>query len=112
MMRRWPGPAAATLRKGVQCIAAVAATGVAWLAPTAVEAQTAPDLVLYGPLGEESVEPGEIFRMVSGVHNLGDGESAATTLRAYPSTDAMITTSDTLVHTESLRALGPSADHS
>ena len=40
--------------------------------------------------------------------NAGDGESAATTLRYYRSTDATITTSDTEVRTDAVGALAAS----
>ena len=95
-------------RNSVQCIAAVAVIGVAWLAPTAVEAQPRPDLVVPGPnVSETSVETGETFWFIATVTNDGDAQSqsAATTVRYLRSTDATITESDTEEGTDEVRAL-------
>ena len=84
-------------RKSLQRIAAIA-IGVACLAPTAVEAQARPDLVVPGPnVSETSVETGETFWFIATVTNDGDAQSqsAATTVRYLRSTDATITESDT-----------------
>ena len=68
-----------------------------------------PDLVVLGPgVGSGSRDPGEMFRLLVTVHNQGAGESAATTVKFYRSTDATITTSDTLEGTGAVNALGPS----
>ena len=67
---------------------------------------SAPDLVVLGPSVSDSVETGGTFWILVTVQNLGAGQSAATTVRFYRSTDATITTSDTSVGTEPVRALG------
>ena len=68
-----------------------------------------PDLVVLGPgVGSASRDPGEMFRLLVTVHNQGAGESAATTVKFYRSTDATITTSDTLEGTGAVNALVPS----
>ena len=48
------------------------------------------------------------FTLSATVGNLAGGESAATTLRYYRSTDATITTSETEVGTDAVGALAPS----
>ena len=48
---------------------------------------------------------GETFTLSTRVHNLGTGESEATTLRYYRSTDSTITTSDTEVGTDAVAAI-------
>ena len=68
-----------------------------------------PDLVVLGPgVGSGSRDPGEMFRLLVTVHNQGAGGSAATTVKFYRSTDATITTSDTLEGTGAVNALVPS----
>ena len=67
---------------------------------------SAPDLVVLGPSVSDSVETGGTFRILVTVQNVGAGQSAATTVRFYRSTDATITTSDTSVGTKPVRALG------
>ena len=68
-----------------------------------------PDLVVLGPgVGSGSRDPGEMFRLIVTVHNQGAGGSAATTVRFYRSTDATITTSDTLEGTGAVNTLVPS----
>ena len=65
-----------------------------------------PDLVVLGPgVGSGNRDPGEMFRLLVTVHNQGAGESAATTVKFYRSTDATITTSDTLEGTGAVNAL-------
>ena len=49
---------------------------------------------------------GDQFTLSVSVVNTGDGQSAATTLRYYRSTDATITTGDTAVGTDEVGALG------
>ena len=49
------------------------------------------------------------FRLSATVSNGGDGESAATTLRYYRSTDAAVSSSDTQVGTDAVGALAASA---
>ena len=69
-------------------------------------AQTAPDLVVRTPtVSDASVETGGTFTLSATVSNDGDGESAATTLRYYSSTDQMVTTTHTEVGTDDVGAL-------
>ena len=69
-------------------------------------AQTAPDLVVRTPtVSDASVETGGMFTLSATVSNDGDGESAATTLRYYWSTDQMVTTTHTEVGTDDVGAL-------
>ena len=92
-------------------IAAVAVIGVACLAPTAVEAQTAPDLqigVVLVATSPTAFGPGPL-QFAVGIRNTGDAASAATTLRYYRSSDATITTSDTELATEAVAAITASA---
>ena len=66
------------------------------------------DLVVLGPgVGSGSRDPGETFRLLVTVHNQGSGGSAATTVKFYRSTDATITTSDTVEGTGAVNALVP-----
>ena len=70
--------------------------------------QGLPDLVVYAVVMTGSPfdgGPGSSFTLQTGIRNDGDGESAATTLRYYRSTDATITTSDTSVGTDAVGAL-------
>ena len=68
--------------------------------------EPAPDLVVLGPnVSDSSPETGGTFWLIATVTNQGDGRSAATTVRYYRSTDATITTSDTLEGTDAVRAL-------
>jgi len=63
--------------------------------------ETPPDLVVQTPTVSRSiVTSGSSFTLRVGVHNQGVGESAATTLRYYRSTDSTITGSDTPVGTD------------
>ena len=100
-------------RKSVQCIAAVAVIGLAWLAPTAVEAQTGPDLGISGLVAVSGLygitPPGWPLSLSATVRNDGDGDAAATTLRYYRSTDATIATSDTSVGTDAVGGLAAGA---
>ena len=74
-----------------------------------VEAPTYPDLSMGSPsVNDSSLETGWSFTLSATVSNQGDGEAPATTLRYYRSTDATITTSDTLVGTDTVRPLSPS----
>ena len=66
----------------------------------------APDLVVNTPtIDGDNPNMGASFTMEATVKNQGSGESAATTLRYYSSTDATITTSDTSLGTDSLGSL-------
>ena len=76
-----------------------------------LQEQGNPDLVVELPsVSDSSPETGAGFTLSAAVSNVGDGESVATTLRYYRSTDATITRSDTAVgRTRSARCrrLGP-----
>ena len=66
----------------------------------------APDLVVNTPTVDgDDPTLGATFTMAATVKNQGGGESAATTLRYYSSTDATITTSDTSLGTDSVGSL-------
>ena len=74
-----------------------------------VEAPKYPDLEVGTPtVSDSTTETGASFTLSATVSNTGDGESVATTLRYYRSTDATITTSDTAVGTDAVGALGAS----
>ncbi len=67
---------------------------------------TLPDLEVGTPsVDDASPEPGATFTLSATVTNAGDGESAATTLRYYRSTDATISDSDAEVGTDAVGAL-------
>ena len=75
--------------------------------------QTSPDLTVGSPSVTDSApDTGESITLSATVSNDGDGSSAATTLRYYRSTDATVTTSDTEVGTDAVRALAASATSS
>ena len=75
--------------------------------------QTSPDLVVGSPtVSDGSPETGGAFTLSATVSNHGNGESTATTLRYYRSTDATITTSDTEVGTDAVAGLAPSGSDS
>ena len=79
-----------------------------------VEAPIYPDLEVGTPTVSDSTPgTGASFTLSATVSNVGDGESPATTLRYYRSTDATITTSDTAEGTDDvgvLAATGTSAE--
>ena len=76
----------------------------------AVGVAGAPDLVVELPsVSDSSPDAGASFTLSATVRNRGDGSSAATTLRYYRSTDAAITTGDTPVGTDAVRALSASS---
>ena len=81
---------------------------------TKEEIQGQPDLEVGTPtVSDSGPETGASFTLSATVSNTGDGESPATTLRYYRSTDARITTSDTAAGTDAvaaLSALGTSAE--
>ena len=85
---------------------------MAWLAlPTSVAAQSGPDLAVVSLTATNtSPKEGGSFALYATVSNDGDGESAATTLRYYQSTDATISSADTQVGTDGIRPLGGTAD--
>ena len=75
-----------------------------------VAAPQHPDLTVSSPsVDDASPETGGTFALSATVSNDGDAEAPATTLRYYRSTDATITTSDTLVVTDAVSGLAPSA---
>ena len=70
---------------------------------------TAPDLVVQSPsVSDSSLNAGQAFTLRATVRNQGDGQSAATTLRWYRSSDATISTADTRVGTDAVRGLSAS----
>ena len=74
-----------------------------------VEAPKYPDLEVGSPtVSDSGPETGASFTLSATVSNAGDGESVATTLRYYRSTDATITTADTSVGTDAVGALAAS----
>ena len=74
-----------------------------------VEAPKYPDLEVGTPtVSDTSPETGGSFTLSATVSNAGDGESVATTLRYYRSTDATITTLDTAVGKDAVGALAAS----
>ncbi len=76
-------------------------------AVTVMVEEPAPDLVVLGPnVTDSSPEAGGTFRLIVTVQNVGETQAAATSMQYYRSTDATITTSDTSVGTEPVRALG------
>ena len=69
-----------------------------------------PELVVASPsVSDDGPVAGETFTLSSTVRNDGAGDSAATTLRYYRSTDATITTADTEVGTDAVEGLAASA---
>ena len=76
----------------------------------AVGAAGAPDLVVESPsVSDSSPDAGASFTLSATVRNQGTASSATTTLRYYRSTDAAITTGDTPVGTDAVRALSASS---
>ena len=73
------------------------------------EPQVSPDLTVGPPsVSDGGPAAGASFTLSATVNNTGDGETPATTLRYYRSTDAAITTSDTEVGTDAVGALAAS----
>ena len=71
--------------------------------------QIAPDLVVRSPsVTDSNPQSGGKFTLSVTVHNEGGGQSSATTLRFYLSTDARITTSDAQVGMAPLAGLAAS----
>ena len=71
--------------------------------------QDRPDLVVASPsVSNGTPAAGSPFTLSATVRNDGNGDSPATTLRYYRSTDATITTSDTVVGTDAVGALSAS----
>ena len=67
-----------------------------------------PDLRISTIAAPSSIIVGESFNLLVTVLNVGEGESPATTLRYYRSTDATITKSDTQVGTDDVGVLSAS----
>ncbi len=65
-------------------------------------------MVQFPSVSDNAPSTGNSFTLSATVRNQGGGESAATTLRYYRSTDATITPSDTEVGTDALGALAAS----
>ena len=75
--------------------------------------QNAPDLEIGAPtVSNSGLVIGASFTLSATVRNAGGVGSAATTLRYYRSTDATITTSDTVVGTEAVAVLAASGSSS
>jgi len=75
-----------------------------------VTSVTAPDLVVLSPsVSDSSLTTGQTFTLRATVRNQGTATSAATTLRYYRSSDATISTRDTQIGTDPVRALPRSA---
>ena len=71
------------------------------------------DLTVVSPsASDNNPTAGASFTLSATVSNAGDGESAATTLRYYRSTDGTITTSDTEVGTDAVAGLAASGSDS
>ena len=86
-------------------VALVLAAGVLTL-NSPVHANSSPDLEAGTPsVDDANPYTGASFTLSATVTNAGDGESAATTLRYFRSTDATITTSDTEVGTDAVGTL-------
>ncbi len=86
--------------------AALALAAVVMTSNTPVHANSAPDLAVGTPsVDDTSPYTGASFTLSATVTNSGDGESTATTLRYYRSTDATIATSDTELGTDAVGAL-------
>ena len=74
--------------------------------PGVIPMTDAPDLVVQTPsVDDSSPGTGASFTLSATVSNAGTGESAATTLRYYRSTDATISASDTEVGTDAVEVL-------
>ena len=72
-----------------------------------------PDLIVESPsVSDEILSPGQSFTLRATVRNQGNGQSAATTLRYYSSTNSTITTSDTSVGTDAVESLSASGTSS
>ena len=79
-------------------------------APAPLQGRDNPDLIIDGLTVFISPGPfqGGPFSLTATVRNVGDGASAASTLRYFRSTDATITTSDTEVSTAAVAGLAAS----
>lgn len=76
-----------------------------------VTTPTAPDLIVINPgVSKANLEPNEAFTFDATAKNQGDAASAASTLRYYLSTDAVVDTSDTELGSDAIPALSPATD--
>ena len=79
-------------------------------AKTTAVVVASPDLVVEAVQAVPStVEPGSEFRLYATLRNSGTGESAATTVRYYRSTDDVISTADTQLGRANRNPLAPNA---
>ena len=80
-----------------------------WTVAYSVTTPGSPDLVVSTPTRTPSgnLTPSQRFTLRAVVTNNGAGDAAATTLRWWRSTNDVISTSDTQVGTDSVRALSP-----
>ena len=86
---------------------AILTTALLLALPAGVAAQSGPELQVVQPrVRDSSPVKGGSFTLSATVINFGDEGSAATTLRYYRSADATISSADTPVGTDSVRALG------
>ena len=70
---------------------------------------SSPDLIVESPsVSDNTLTPGQSFTLQATVRNRGMGQSTATTLRYYQSSNATISTSDTEVGTDSVSGLSAS----
>ena len=75
---------------------ALALTAVVTISVTHAHATSHPDLKMGNAwVSDETPSPGSNFSLEARVTNEGDGDSEATTMRFYRSTDSTITSSDT-----------------
>ncbi len=75
-------------------------------------ATTSPDLEVGSlTVSDSSPATGATFTLSATVNNSGDGESAATTLRFYRSTDATITMADTAEGTDAVAGLAAAGNY-
>ena len=96
-------------RKTVITLGVALALAIVVTSNAPVHASSAPDLEVGTPTADNSITyTGTSFTLSATVTNAGDGESVATTLRYYRSTDTTITTSDTEVGTDAVGALAAS----
>ena len=73
-----------------------------------VRKPTFPDLVVESPrVNEDTLAPGESFKLYATVRNEGAGQSRSTRLRYYRSSDSIISTDDTQVETDGVNSLDP-----
>ena len=70
-----------------------------------VPVEAGPDLAVESSVSDNTLTPGQSFTLSATVRNQGAGQSAATTLRFYRSTNATISTSDTEVGSHAVGGL-------